>query len=266
MTLKVLDLFACEGGAGAGYVRAGLALVASVDIDGRALSRNPNPGMKLISSWEEGLEEYAEQVDFIHASPPCQAYSVSTKRESRANWPDLVAPVRAALTATGKPFVIENVEGAPLLNPVKLRGCMFGLTTEWNVPKQKVRESPDGFAMWEVISGKKWITSSRMYDDVMSEGPVLFHLERVRGFEVNGFPLTAPLVDKEVHKLPSVTVIHGTPTGFWNQWYASVVPTSVKKDIMDTPWMSGNGVAESIPPAYTSYIGKQLLDSHLQGA
>lgn len=62
----------------------------------------------------------------IHASPPCQRYSDLAKRNGNADdWPDLVGPVRELLQATGLPYVIENVEGAPLHDPVTLCGTMF---------------------------------------------------------------------------------------------------------------------------------------------
>lgn len=66
----------------------------------------------------------------VHASPPCQAYSVATRvhgAEVVATHPDLVAPTRALLAATGLPFIIENVPGAPLHGAMLLCGSMFGL-------------------------------------------------------------------------------------------------------------------------------------------
>lgn len=66
--------------------------------------------------------------DLIHASPPCQHYSAMTRdRERHA---DLIAPTRRALEATGIPYVIENVERAPLLGYLRLCGSMFGLQVQ----------------------------------------------------------------------------------------------------------------------------------------
>jgi DNA (cytosine-5)-methyltransferase 1 len=45
----------------------------------------------------------------------------------RTKHPDLIGVTRARLAASGIPFVIENVAGAPLLDPVMLCGEMFGL-------------------------------------------------------------------------------------------------------------------------------------------
>jgi DNA (cytosine-5)-methyltransferase 1 len=259
MTLKVLDLFAGEGGASKGYLDAGLSLAGAVDLNGRALSRHPVQDVAWQGDWKLGLEIAMDGdwglVDFIHASPPCQRYAVGTKQSCRENWPDLVDPVREALLKTGLPFVIENVPGSPLADPVYLTGCMFGLTVDWDVPKTKVARGEPGFGQWEVIAGRKWETGP------VTDEPVKFHLERKRGFEVHGFSLPVPLVALEVHRLPALPVVGGTPTGFWNQWYAQSIPASVKKQLMRAPWMSGTGVAESIPPAYTEYIGRQFLKS-----
>jgi DNA (cytosine-5)-methyltransferase 1 len=65
------------------------------------------------------------EFDAIHASPPCQAYSVSTP--DRSKHPDLYDEVRTLLEATGLPWVIENVPGAPYRSGVTLCGGMFDL-------------------------------------------------------------------------------------------------------------------------------------------
>src|SRR5690606_6239024 len=64
----------------------------------------------------------------IHASPPCQRYS-NAQRLRRNDHPDLIGPTRALLESIGLPWVIENVPGAPLRDPVTLCGAMFGLRT-----------------------------------------------------------------------------------------------------------------------------------------
>ena len=69
--------------------------------------------------------------DFVWASPPCQHHSrMSGCREGlRDKYPSLIAATRAKLNAWGGPWIIENVVGAPLENPVMLCGAMFGLAT-----------------------------------------------------------------------------------------------------------------------------------------
>lgn len=64
--------------------------------------------------------------DFNWASPMCQKHSLAARRWHK-EWPNQVDPIRKRLRASGKPYVIENVVGAPLLNPMMLCGLMFGL-------------------------------------------------------------------------------------------------------------------------------------------
>lgn len=73
---------------------------------------------------------YWRMADFgaIHASPPCQAYTRGNRVHKHTH-PELVEPVRDLLIATGKPYVIENVEFAPLRASLLLCGTMFGLST-----------------------------------------------------------------------------------------------------------------------------------------
>jgi DNA (cytosine-5)-methyltransferase 1 len=119
--LRLLDLFCCAGGAGLGYSRAGFEVVG-VDI-----SDQPNYPFEFLRHDAMALEpEFLSSFDAIHASPPCQSYSDLAKRNGNAHeWPRLIEPVREMLRATGLPYIIENVEGAPLIEPVVLCGTMF---------------------------------------------------------------------------------------------------------------------------------------------
>ena len=131
---RLLDLFCGAGGAAVGYHRAGFEVVG-VDI-------KPQPNypyqffqhevLSLLRLMWAGAAGYAEwpfytTSDFgaIHASPPCQAFSVATADKTRHV--DLVTPLRPLLIQTGLPYVIENVPGAPLENPIVLCGSSFGL-------------------------------------------------------------------------------------------------------------------------------------------
>lgn len=119
--LRLLDLFCCAGGVAMGYSRAGFEVVG-VDIDPQ-----PRFPFEFIQSDALTLDmEFIKSFDVIHASPPCQSYSDLAKRNGNAHeWPRLVEPVRELLINSGKPYVMENVEGAPLLNPIVLCGTMF---------------------------------------------------------------------------------------------------------------------------------------------
>lgn len=78
----------------------------------------------------EFVAMYGERFDAIHASPPCQAYSRLAKRHPEREYPDLVPATRQVLEATQRPYVIENVPEAPLLDPVVICGSVFRLGTD----------------------------------------------------------------------------------------------------------------------------------------
>lgn len=124
MRPRLLDLYSCAGGAGMGYHRAGFEVVG-VDIE-------PQPRYPFEFHQADALKylaEHGHEFDAIHASPPCQAYSVAsqTQRNQGKEYPDLLAPTRDALEALGLPWVIENVPGAPMRADYRLCGCFFGL-------------------------------------------------------------------------------------------------------------------------------------------
>lgn len=148
----LLDLFCGQGGASKGYKDAGFEVVG-VDIE-------PQPrypftffqydALKVLGilvadgHMETKLGREYRLSDFaaIHTSPPCQAYT-NAQRINGNDHPDLIEPVRFMLKATGLPYVIENVPGAPLNNPVTLCGEMFRIETyrhrefetNWHLPK-----------------------------------------------------------------------------------------------------------------------------------
>lgn len=124
MKPRLLDLFCGAGGAGMGYHRAGFEVVG-VDIE-------PQKHYPFEFHQADALEyvaEHGHEFDAIHASPPCQRWSKCTPVEYKRAYPDLIGVTRAALVATGKPYVIENVEEARhlLINPIKVCGSTLGL-------------------------------------------------------------------------------------------------------------------------------------------
>lgn len=121
---KLLDLFCGAGGAGVGYRRAGFK-VTGVDIaphDDYPFGLFVTDAIDFLDNWSN-----VGEWDAVHASPPCPRYSVATPAANRDSHPDLIEPVRARLIALGIPYVIENVPGSPLVDPVTLCGSMFGL-------------------------------------------------------------------------------------------------------------------------------------------
>src|SRR4030042_3902760 len=141
MRPKLLDLFCKAGGASEGYFLAGFDVVG---VDIKPQRRYPfefyqadaieTLNCLLMEKWRAfdqlGYTLYSLS-DFVafHASPPCQASSLASKqwRLAGKKYPQLISQLRERLLRTGKPFVIENVRGSPLLNPVMLTAAMFGL-------------------------------------------------------------------------------------------------------------------------------------------
>jgi DNA (cytosine-5)-methyltransferase 1 len=121
-TPRALDLFCCAGGASMGYHRAGFA-VTGVDL-------HPQPHYPFEFHQADALEfvkEHGHEFDLIAASPPCHDHSDLAARAGRDGSGWLLAATRDALIATGKPYVLENVEGAPMRADITLCGSMFGL-------------------------------------------------------------------------------------------------------------------------------------------
>ena len=121
--LIVLDTYCCSGGMGMGYYLAGFD-VLGVDIDPQP--HYPFPFIQ--GDAIEFIRERGHEYDLIHASPPCQSYS-PLNAYNHKTYPDLIAPTRDALLATGRPYIIENVEAArpELKDPIMLCGPMVGL-------------------------------------------------------------------------------------------------------------------------------------------
>jgi len=103
-----------------GYHRAGF------DVTGVDISPQPRYPFRFVQADVLDLDPgYLAQFDAIHASPPCQGYSDLKARNKDKTYPMLVEPVRKALRESGKPYVIENVCGAPLVDYIVLCGTMF---------------------------------------------------------------------------------------------------------------------------------------------
>lgn len=115
---RLLDLFCGAGGAAMGYHRAGF------DVVGVDINAQPRYPFEFVQA--DAMSYPLDGFDVVHASPPCQAFSDLAKRNGNAHkWPKLIDPMRDRLATWGGAFVIENVEGAPLIDPVVLCGTMF---------------------------------------------------------------------------------------------------------------------------------------------
>jgi len=119
----LLDLYCCQGGASMGYARAGWTVVG--------VDKDPQPRYPfefIQADAIEYLREHGHKYAAVHASPPCQPFTNAQKIQGNTH-PELVEPTRELLDELGVPYIIENVPGAPLVDPVILCGAMFGLET-----------------------------------------------------------------------------------------------------------------------------------------
>jgi DNA (cytosine-5)-methyltransferase 1 len=143
---RLLDLFCGAGGAAMGYHRAGFDVVG-VDIAAQHYPFEFHRADAL-----EYLAQHGREFDAVHASPPCQAYSTLRTMPTSNTRVDLVAATRQALQDNGRPWVIENVPGAPLHNPVVLCGSMFGLQVDTSAGPKMLRRhrlfETSGWDLW----------------------------------------------------------------------------------------------------------------------
>jgi DNA (cytosine-5)-methyltransferase 1 len=126
--VKLLDLFCGAGGASAGYAAAGFE-VHGVDL--KHGKRYPYTYVRADVLDVLRDKNYIDQFDVIHASPPCQTHSITqhlrNAQGKTTSKLDLIPETRSALIESGKPYIIENVPGSPLINPIQLCGSSFAL-------------------------------------------------------------------------------------------------------------------------------------------
>jgi DNA (cytosine-5)-methyltransferase 1 len=126
--MKLLDLYCGVGGASVGYHQAGFEVYG---VDLKHGKRYPYTYLRADVLDVLRNEEYINQFDVIHASPPCQTHSITqhlrNAQGKTTSKLDLIPETRAALIASNKPYIIENVPGSPLINPIQLCGSSFGL-------------------------------------------------------------------------------------------------------------------------------------------
>ena len=220
--MKILDLFCGGGGAGRGYVLAGhqvLGIDTNPELE--ANYRRAGGWFKCMD-WREAAETITD-VDAHHASPPCQHDSIMSQCRPgvAAAYPDLVGPVREALAATGKPWIIEQPDSgrmrAKMHDPVMLCGTAFGLTVSI------------GASTWE--------------------------LRRHRLFESN-VPLAGTSCNHRLRTFPLYG--HGYP-GNRREEFRGLDFAEAARRVMGIDWTKDRReLTEAIPSAYTRWIGEQL--------
>jgi DNA (cytosine-5)-methyltransferase 1 len=229
MKLQLLDLFCGAGGCSVGYYLAGFRCVG---VDNRPMPRYPFKFHQADAL--EFLYRHGREFDVIHASPPCQAYSLARpknywghgigalKGKALKEAPDLLPQTMKLLQEIGIPWVVENVVGSPMRTPLTLCGTMFGLT---------------------LFRHRRFASSLFVFAP--------FHPSH-KGKRVgeNGFVCVAGDGDSGRGKGAGRT---RTPPDHCSK--------SAWEKAMGIDWMTKDELREAIPPAYTEYIGRELLKS-----
>ena len=210
--MKLLDLYCKAGGASVGYARAGFEVIG---VDIKKQKRYPYQFIQADALDVLADKDFISQFDVIAASPPCQTHS-ATKHLRNAqgkstNKIDLIPQTREGLIASGKIYIIENVPGAPLIDPVVMCGSSFGL----KVRRHRQFESNvklTGLPCNHKLQGKPVGVYGSMRDEIPGGGHTAKSLEEAR-------------------------------------------------EAMGIDWMLWGDLVEAIPPIYTEYLGKQIMEA-----
>jgi DNA (cytosine-5)-methyltransferase 1 len=214
--MRLLDLFCGAGGASMGYHLAGFDVVG-VDI----APQKRYPFEFIQGDALEYCTKHGHEFDVIAGSPPCQQYSV-TAPLSVGNHPRLVETTREAMRATGRPYIIENVPGSPLVNPLKLCGTMF---PELRVIRHRLFEcSP--VVWWPPGQCQHWGRCGH------------FRLRNNQGKRV-------------IQSFENCDFLSVAGHGY--------IANDGRK-AMGIDWMVRKELSQAIPPAYTEWLGRRFLE------
>lgn len=239
--MRLLDLYCGGFGAGRGYQQAGWE-VTGVDFVKR---RDVPEGVHFVKADVRDILQdiaFLRTFDGIHASPPCKVHTrlghLVASQGKKPIHGDLVDVTRQALDQAGVPYILENVEGAPLRPDVVLCGSMFGLSTT----------DDQGAVRW---------------------------LRRHRLFELGGWGMFGWGIQPEPcctcqsgcsepmcgHRLAGAR-----PWGLYGSLGDDIpdggqTPRTLAqaRDLIGMPWASWASITQAIPPAYTRYLGTALL-------
>lgn len=207
-----------------GYYRAGFDVTG---VDNR-LQKNYPFAFHLADALEF-VAEHGHEYDAISASPPCQGYS----RMRHLPWlkgreyPMLIDATRELLEASSRVWVIENVEDAPLRSGITLCGASLGLKI------YRHRKFESSVLLLAPAHRKHLVTigSGRMLNDRAQPN-------------ADGWVSLPSKAFKEVSR---------------NSVAGHFAGMAAAKEIMGIDWMTRDELAQAIPPAYTEYIGRQLI-------
>lgn len=263
--MRLLDLFCGAGGASFGYHQAGFDDITGIDI----VPMKRYPFRFIQADALEYLAAHGHKYDLIHASPPCQTHSVLKTMWNARQHENFLPQTRHALQGIGKPYVIENVVGAPMDVTLMLCGSMFGLETPCGAQLQRHRLFESNVML-------------------MSPGDCYHSCGRQRTkrtISVNGHEFRNEASRWQERR--TITVVGGTPhdparerrkyktqkvpgsTAQQNverNWIRETFSVGYARIAMGINWMVMSELSQAIPPAYTEWVGRQIKDSLKEGA
>jgi DNA (cytosine-5)-methyltransferase 1 len=215
----LIDLFCGGGGAAFGYHLAGF------DVIGVDIAPQPHYPFRFIRG--DALDPPIDLTEaaLVHASPVCKLYSQITRtaKVAAGTHPDQVGPIRELLQAAGVPYVIENVPGAPLIEPRLLCGSMFDL----DVKRHRLFETN-----W-ALPDHHWPCRHKIWAP-------RYHPNR-----------------SDRARDPNARARVVSPAGGGGSGYGQRVADW--RRAMEIDWLPRDALAQAIPPAYTRFVGEQFL-------
>ena len=249
--MRLLDLYCGAGGVARGYQLAGFHVTG---VDHKPQARYIGEDFVQADALEF-LAQHGHEFDAIHASPPCQGYSIMHNLPwlRGREYPLLILPTIEMLEGLGKPYVVENVMGARHgsktlkkrsleahgLKAGWLCGAMFGL------PFYRHRLFATNW-MWLALGHPKHkavIQSGRMPGDRSNQ----VGYRESAGRDSGG--LTQPHNGLTAWQEKSPVGI-----GHAKGWRLAA-------EAMGIDWMKREELTQAIPPAYTEFIGRRLLEA-----
>ena len=257
----MLDTYSCQGGAAKGYRNDGWEVFAvdnATTDTGRPMHQKRSAAdwfhhgdaLKALDTLlDGGAVEFVRprgsgrrllrlgDVDAAHGSPPCQLYSI-TNAARQDEYPDLIDPTRERFEAMGVPWVIENVERAPLRDPITL--CW----TQFYYPGSVLDTDGEPLMM----------TRHRLMESnvpIVEKGPC----DHVPGMQIAGSYGGA----RRQGNTPAerrYNARHVRKGGY-------VPDADVQQRLLEIDWMTTYGMFQSIPPVYAEWVGSQLR-AHVQ--
>lgn len=167
--------------------------------------------------------------DVVHASPPCKSENPLRHLRPDIDHPDLLSPTLAMLREQPVPWVVENVSASRKMpGALILCGAAFGLGALDDNGDYRALRRHRLFASSVFLMGGGCACSGGPKIGVYGHG--------------SGRPTAAKPRSYQANKAEAIQAL-------------------------GIDWMSRDGLSQSIPPAYTEFIGEQLIDAlDLRGA